>query len=249
MTRTRTAQFLIHMTGAACLMLVGAPGGMADPAPTGLFRDRAPLFDNPRQPLIAARTGPSVQSASLFVGPEDGDGLFAPTPRQPLTAPRTGPSAAARLRDLIALAEAGRAGYDAVQHGATIRPPKRPTQMTLREIDQWTRATPGQPHAIGRYQFIPATLRRLTARLHLSPGTRFGPDVQDRLGDLLLADAGLDKVQRGEITQDAFLLNLAKIWAGLPTATGRSYYHGVAGNKATMTWHRYTQAVREILGG
>jgi len=111
------------------------------------------------------------------------------------------------------------------------------------------RATPRQHHAIGRYQFIPATLRRLTGLLGLEPGTRFSPSVQDRLGDLLLAEAGLTEVQRGDMSQRTFLLNLSKIWAGLPTASGHSYYHGVAGNKATMSWERYAHAVREILGG
>ena len=241
MTSTRTAQFLIPMAAALCLTLAG-------PAAADLFEDRAPLPTGARQPLIAVREAPPVQSASLFTGRKD-DGLFAPAPRRAMTAPLTGGSVAARLRDLIALAEAGPAGYDAVQHGARIRPAKPPTRMTLGEIEVWTRATPGQPHAIGRYQFIPPTLRRLTARLDLPPGTRFSPDVQDRLGDLLLAEAGLAEVQRGEISQAAFLLNLARIWAGLPTESGRSYYHGVAGNTATMSWDRYARAVREILGG
>jgi hypothetical protein len=248
MMSTRTAHFLIRMAVAVCLTLAGGLASMADTARGDLFRDRAPLFDGARQPLIPQPRGATVKTASLFTDTR-ADGLFAPAPRRSLTAPLTGNSAAARLRDLIALAEAGRAGYDAVQHGARIRPPKPPTQMTLREIEEWTRATPGQHHAIGRYQFIPPTLRRLTAALGLAPGTRFSPSVQDRLGDLLLAEAGLTEVRRGRISQETFLLNLSKIWAGLPTASGRSYYHGVAGNKATMSWDRYSRAVREILDG
>ncbi len=245
MTSTRTAQFLIRVAQAICLLLTT---GLAAPAAADLFANRTPLFDDTRQPLIAPRSDVGVQSASLFVGNRD-DGLFAPAAQRSLIAPATSNSAAARLRDLIALAEAGRDGYDAVQHGARIRPPKPPTQMTLREIEAWTRATPGQHHAIGRYQFIPATLRRLTGLLGLEPGTRFSPSVQDRLGDLLLAEAGLTEVQRGDMSQRTFLLNLSKIWAELPTASGHSYYHGVAGNKATMSWERYAHAVREILGG
>ncbi|MEI4231677.1 hypothetical protein [Roseovarius sp. D22-M7] len=245
MESTRTAQRLIRRTAAIGLMLVG---GLAGPAAADLFEDRTPLVNGARQPMFAAREAPPVQSASLFTGRKD-DGLFGAASRRALTGPLTDGSVAARLRDLIALAEAGPDGYDAVQHGARIRPPKPPTRMTLREIEAWTRATPGQPHAIGRYQFIPATLRRLTATLDLPPGTRFGPHVQDRLGDLLLAEAGLAEVQRGKISEAAFLLNLSRIWAGLPTASGRSYYHGVAGNKATMSWNRYARAVREILDG
>ena len=70
----------------------------------------------------------------------------------------------AQLKSLIALAEAGSAQFDAVHVSAKKRPPKRPTDMTLGEIRNWTRATPGQPHAIGRYQFIPSTLRSLAKR-------------------------------------------------------------------------------------
>jgi muramidase (phage lysozyme) len=245
MESTRTAHKMIRMAAVIGLLFSGT---LAGPAAADLFEDRTPLVNGARQPMFAARKAPRVQSASLFTGRKD-DGLFGAVSRRPMTGPLTDRSVAARLRDLIALAEAGRAGYDAVQYGARIRPAKPPTRMTLREIEAWTRATPGQPHAIGRYQFIPPTLRRLTAKLDLAPGTRFSPDVQDRLGDLLLAEAGLAEVQRGEITQDAFLLNLSKIWAGLPTSSGRSYYHGVAGNKATMGWERYARAVRKILDG
>lgn len=245
MMSTRTAHFLTRIAATLCLTLAGGLGG---PASADLFADRTPLFDDARQPMITPRGGTAVRSASLFTGTTD-HSLFSPAPERSRIAPFTGNSAATRLRDLIAVAEAGRAGYDAVQHGARIRPSKPPTRLTLREIEAWIRATPGQPHAIGRYQFIPSTLRRLTAALSLAPDTRFSPSVQDSLGDLLLAEAGLDKVQQGKITHGAFLLNLSKIWAGLPTGSGRSYYHGVAGNKATMSWDRYRSAVHEILGG
>lgn len=219
---------------------------MADMADTrtqiGVFAERQPLF----------RVGTGAQrkaaSASLFVGDAEG-GLFAALPGR-LDAPlRRGGPKAARLRDLIARAEAGRMGYDAVQHGARVKPPKRPTDMTLQQIFDWVAATPGQPHAIGRYQFIPPTLRHSAARLDLPMSTRFSPAVQDRLADLLLGDAGLMQVKAGEISQEAFMLNLAKIWAGLPVASGRSYYHGVAGNKAVLSYDSYARQVRRILGG
>lgn len=215
---------------------VRAPGQIA------MFADRKPLFDG-------ATVAPQTQSASLFSEQPQG-GLFAPRPQRLDTLVyRPNGTVASRLRDLIASAEAGRAGYDAVQHGARIKPSKFPTQMTIGEIYAWIKATPGQPHAIGRYQFIPATLRQLVNRAGLDPRTRFSPQVQDQLGDLLLADAGLAKVQTGKITQRAFMLNLAKIWAGLPTPSGRSYYHGYAGNKATMSYDSYIRQVQAILAG
>lgn len=219
--------------GAGCICV-------ADTAQSSVFTARAPLFSQTPQ------NRSYVSSASLFVGEAEG-GLFAALPGRHDAALRHGGPKAARLRDLIASVEAGRAGYDAVQLGARIKPPKRPTDMTLQEIYDWIAATPGQNHAIGRYQFIPATLRHSAARLGLGSGTRFNADVQDQLANLLLGDAGLRKVQTGEINTKTFMLNLAKIWAGLPTPSGRSYYDDVAGNKAGMQYDHYAVQVQNIL--
>ncbi|ETW13620.1 hypothetical protein ATO8_06306 [Roseivivax marinus] len=201
--------------------------------------------------------GGTVAGGSLFAD-RAAAGLFAPPPprdttgrvrRAPWGGIGPGGSIADRLRHLIARAEAGRDGYDAVQHGARRKPPKPPTRMTLAEIEAWTRATPGQPHAIGRYQFIPATLRRLVREEGLSPATMFTPAVQDRLGDRLLAEAGLAEAMTGRLPRRTFMHNLAKIWAGLPTANDRSHYHGYAGNAATMTWAEYEAEMARILPG
>jgi hypothetical protein len=43
--------------------------------------------------------------------------------------------------------------------------------------------------------------------------------------------------------------NLAKIWAGLPNSTGKSHYHGYAGNQATMTWARFDAEMAMIFPG
>lgn len=223
--------------------LIGLPFVcLAEPSPGGPFMARQPLFEMPKGPAGQARL------ASLFVDDRE-SGLFPALPRKDNTVLRQTGSKAARLHDLIARAEAGTMGYDAVQHGARIKPPKPPTDMILQEIYDWITATPGQPHAIGRYQFIPATLRHSANRLDLPPETRFSPAVQDKLADLLLADAGFSKAKRGEIPPETFMLNLAKIWAGLPLPSGRSYYEGYAGNKATMDYEVYAQTVREILEG
>jgi hypothetical protein len=234
----------------ACL-LAAVPAG---PGHADRFSDRGPMLREAALPLVALRASRPAPRGSLFAGRDTG-GLFAPLPGQDLRdreGPRgAGPGATvrARLRDLIARAEAGPAGYDAVQHGAHRPPPRRPTQMTLREVFHWIDATPGQHHAIGRYQIIPATLRRLVARAGIDPDKRFAPRIQDRLADMLLEDAGLDAVHRGEMPRAVFRLNLARVWAGLPTATGLSYYHGVAGNRAVIGYDVYRRAVDDILGG
>ena len=84
-----------------------------------------------------------------------------------------------RLGALIEYAESNGFGCDAIHLSAKRLPEQRPTRMTLSDIFEWIRATPGQPHAIGRYQIIPSTLAELTRRLEIPLGTRFSPDVQD----------------------------------------------------------------------
>ena len=204
-------------------------------------------------PLEPARGGgapveprSAAAAPSLFVD-RAATGMFAPWPERAAAVPGlSGGSSAAQLLSLIARAEAGPAGYDAVQYGATIRPPGRPTELTLAQIDAWIDATPGQPHAIGRYQFIPPTLRSLVARKGLSPETRFTPEVQDRLAMGLLQDAGLRRFEAGELDRETFMRNLARIWAGLPLPDGRSYYDGYAGNRATMTWETFEAGIARI---
>ncbi len=192
-------------------------------------------------------------SGSLFIG-RDGTSFFRPFPVR--VAPETGrvylgvgEGAAAQIRNLIAAAEAGPAGYNAVQYGARVKPPRLPTQMTVAQIYQWIDDTPGQPHAIGRYQFIPATLRRLVTKVGVSPQAMFSPDVQDKLANALLVEAGFNAMQTGEISRHTFMANLAKIWAGLPTSNGKSHYDGYAGNKATMSWARFDAAMVQIFPG
>lgn len=195
-----------------------------------------------------AGLGGSGFAGSLFDGPARG--LFAPLPERytgPLRPTWRGP--VAELRDLIAAAEAGPDGYDAVQHGARIRPATPPTEMTLAEILRWIRDTPGQPHAIGRYQIIPSTLRHLIEKEGLDLNRRYDPALQDRLADVLMTEAGLQVFLAGEMTRSAFMDRLARVWAGLPTADGRSHYHGYAGNKATIARGRFAAEMARIFPG
>lgn len=219
---------------------------------------RAATFRSETTALVDAsqpdqRAVAALGASSLFIGQADGS-LFAPYPvrlKSPggpvqLDAPA---SAIERLRNLIGVAEAGRLGYDAVQHGARVRPGKSPTAMTVAEIYAWIDQTPGQQHAIGRYQFIPATLKRLIGKLGISGQTVFSQQVQDRLADALLAEAGLNAMTTGKIGRHQFMNNLAKIWAGLPNSSGRSHYDGYAGNRATMTWARFDTEMGNIFPG
>jgi hypothetical protein len=223
--------------------------GPPDAAPAPLVRARAEVPDTAEAEEARAR------AQSLFIGRASG-GLFAPlAPRDrghsgglpdALEALRGDDPEARMIRDLIARAEAGPKGYDAVQYGARRKPDRPPTEMTLGDVFAWIEATPGQPHAIGRYQFIPPTLARLADLLGAGPHERFSPDLQDRLADVLLHEAGLARYRSGAITRHEFMNNLARIWAGLPNSSGRSHYHGYAGNAATMTWSEFDGEMARI---
>ena len=229
---------------------VGVPSGTMAQA-VSLLHEAS--FSPGRGSLFAIRETPMNGSASLFAG-RGGASLFAPFPERRsrqsgLVSLGAGASQVARIRALIGRAEAGKRGYDAVQYGAVTLPGKLPTEMTIAEIYRWIERTPGQQHAIGRYQFIPATLRRVVGILGVAESAVFAPQLQDRLADVLLAEAGLKAVQGGEIERHAFMNNMAKIWAGLPTSNGKSHYDGYAGNKATMTWTYFDAEMGRIFAG
>lgn len=153
-----------------------------------------------------------------------------------------------QLLDLIATAEAGRAGYDAVHMGARVRPPALPTQMTVGDIFSWIEATPRQPHAIGRYQFIPSTLARLVASEGVSEHERFSPALQSRLAKVLIYQAGYRAFEAGQMTRSEMMDRLAAVWAGLPLSNGLSVYHGYAGNRATITRASFASGMEAIYG-
>ncbi len=178
---------------------------------------------------------------------ERGSPALPPEQAPPFTL-RSDASQLDRLLDLIATAEAGRAGYDAVHTGARIKPPALPTQMTVGEIFAWIEATPRQPHAIGRYQFIPSTLARLVASEGVSERDRFSPALQSRLAKVLIYEAGYRAFEAGQITRSEMMDRLAAVWAGLPLANGRSVYHGYAGNRATITRTNFASGMEAIYG-
>lgn len=226
-------------------------------APQAVWPEAQSLF---RSSTFASSSGSLIQppnrdentpqSASLFIG-IDGTSFFRPYPvrRRPsdgAVVMRGTGSAVMQLRHLIGQAESRVNGYDAVQHGARIRPTKKPTDMTVGEIYAWINATPGQPHAIGRYQFIPSTLRGLVTELGVPQSARFTPQLQDQLADVLLVQAGYNAFLAGALPRHSFMNNLARIWAGLPNSTGKSHYEGYAGNSASITWARFDAEMKRI---
>ncbi|MBT9384557.1 hypothetical protein KM176_11865 [Pseudooceanicola sp. CBS1P-1] len=251
---------LAGLSRASSVLPLAAGEGALLPAARPLETVAAPLIGGASR-MLEDRGGARAEAGeagSLFAGRLAG-GLFAPVaPRPAPMAPGAGKdrrkgfaplppgSPAERLRHLIARVEAGAEGYDAVVYSATRPPPKPPSRMTIAEIRHWIAATPGQDHAIGRYQFIPSTLEELLSLLGVPPRAVFDPALQDRLADLLLMQAGYADFLEGRLPRAQFMENLAGIWAGLPTRSGRSRYHGVGQNRAGITWARFEAEMARI---
>jgi hypothetical protein len=147
--------------------------------------------------------------------------------------PAVGPGAR-RLLDLIARAE-GTSGPVRARHGyasdydvtfgyGTAEPPgpRKPlSQMSIDEARALQRTMRGSS-AIGRYQFMPATLRGLCARHGLAGDERMDGPLQDALARSLLREKGYDAYGCGAVAAEAVLDGLAQLWASLPDAVGRS---------------------------
>lgn len=90
--------------------------------------------------------------------------------------------------------------------------------------------------AVGRYQYISTSLKEMVNTLGLDPNTtKFDEKTQDAIaiGDLRRR-AGLDNWLSGSLSNERFLENLSRIWAGLPSPSkgGASFYAGVGSNAA-----------------
>lgn len=153
-----------------------------------------------------------------------------------------------RLLDLIGRAEANN-GYDSYYTGSRIQPPTRISQMTIQAVRNWQiqNVNAGsRSSAVGRYQFIGDTLAGLIAQSLVNPlTTLFGPQIQDAFATRLLAGRGLAGFLAGRVGAESFAASLAEEWAGLPRGPdGLSYYAGVAGNRARVTWAEVLRVLR-----
>jgi muramidase (phage lysozyme) len=71
--------------------------------------------------------------------------------------------------------------------------------------------------AVGKWQIVEPTLRRLQKKLGISEDDKFSPEIQDRMAMELLNERGLNKYLKGEITKEVLQKNIAKEWASMPS--------------------------------
>lgn len=94
-------------------------------------------------------------------------------------------------------------------------------------------------YAVGRYQFIPRTLRFAVANTpDVDKYTMFTPDVQDKLFATLLDHKRpqIGQYIRGQHNNLGWALDgLAREWASVEYRSGRGYYDYIGGNRAHIS--------------
>ena len=104
--------------------------------------------------------------------------------------------------------------------------------MTLDQIDALQTKMLKHPgnkwnsSALGRYQIVRTTLRKMRKELGLKGTEKFDAAMQDRLAVHLLKGRGLDAWASGKISDKQFLANLANEWASLPSRAARGLQRG-----------------------
>ena len=143
------------------------------------------------------------------------------------------------LADIIARGEGTwdsvNRGYAGDTPGGIVRLTGRSfSQMTVNEVIQLQR---WQIFAVGRYQFIPSTLRFAVRHSDVKGTDLFTPETQNKLFAVLLEHKRprIAAYIRGQYHNLNVVLNdLAKEWASIEYRWGRSYY-GYGGNRAHVS--------------
>lgn len=164
---------------------------------------------------------------------------------------KTEPTLRDRCKPLAELISKGEGTWDSVNRGYAGDTPggirsligKSFSDLTLREVMSLQR---WRIYAVGRYQFIPSTLRSAVAKSGLSHNEKFTPETQTALFITLLKHKrpSIAAYLNGEGDLARALDDLAKEWASVAWRDGRSYY-GYGGNRAHISRERAKQALQE----
>ncbi|MER9178934.1 hypothetical protein [Mesorhizobium sp. M0767] len=128
--------------------------------------------------------------------------------------------------------------------------------MTLGEIDKLQTKMLAHPRnatnssALGRYQIVRTTLRALKKALSIPDTIHFGVKTQDLMCLTLLNQRGLAKYLLGTLSEDKFMLEMAKEWASIPTPAGHGFYSNQSRTPVSPAQVRavYAEVKRRIKG-
>lgn len=159
-----------------------------------------------------------------------------------------------RLKPLGDLISKGEGDYNAINRGRAGDTPggiQGLTGMTFENytVGQVIEMQRTRLYAVGRYQFIPVTLRFAVAHSSVNELDMFTPDVQDRLmaALILYKRPAVGAYLRGDHELEGWALNeLAKEWASIEYRYGRGFYDHIGGNRAHITRAEVSAVLQEI---
>lgn len=162
------------------------------------------------------------------------------------------PTFLSRCRPLANLIAKGEGDWNSVNRGRAGDTPggirsitgKDFSQMTVGEVISLQRY---RVYAVGRYQFIPVTLRQAVDWAGVEYTDLFTPHTQDRLFAALLEHKrpAVGQYLRGGGSLQRALDALAQEWASVGYRGGGSYYGGWGGNRAHVTTHEAAIALNQ----
>jgi muramidase (phage lysozyme) len=182
----------------------------------------------------AGMGGQQLRADGSMINPGDAD--YVPPAPAGGAMPSGAPSAnvTEKLLDYIGRIES-QGNYNVLVGGKT---KSDLTDMTVAQVLEFQKTMREMGHestAVGKYQIIQKTLEGLVAQGAVKLEDKFNPSTQDRLAVALMRGRGLDRYQSGNLSAAQFADNLAREWASLPLATGRSAYQGVGSNKSLVS--------------
>lgn len=158
------------------------------------------------------------------------------------------------MKPLLDLIARGEGDYNAVNRGRAGDTPggiQGLTGMTFENytVGQVIEMQRRNLYAVGRYQFIPVTLRFALRHSDVDELDMFTPEVQDKLATALLLykRPAVGAYLRGDHHLEGWALNeLAKEWASIEYRNGRGYYDHIGGNRASISRAEVSSVLQNI---
>jgi muramidase (phage lysozyme) len=195
----------------------------------------------PPAPQPAPPPQPTINDGRQSSGPLE---PAKPPSTQSATPPANRAQQMQNIRNLIQRAEitpGAENPYD-IQQGEGKKAAVELTKMTVDQVlalqDQRRKKglKKGESTAVGAYQIVQGTLKEKIAQLKIQGDEMFDKDLQDRLADSLIKQAGYDEYAANPTpdAKKAFVNRLSGLWAGIPKDAGGQTGLPQNQNKATI---------------
>lgn len=162
-----------------------------------------------------------------------------------------------RLKPLADLLAEGEGDYNSVNRGYAGDTPSGIRGLTGKDFEEFTIQQVMEMqarwlYAVGRYQFIPATLRFAVAMSDVDLRDKFTNEVQDKLMVALIMykRPAIGAYLQGNHDYVGWALDeLAREWASVEYRNGRGYYDHIGGNRAHVSRERAWGVLQNIRKG